>query len=118
MDDSILITVREAARLLAIGTTLAHKMVSDGRLPYIRLGRTVRIPRASLYAMIESRTRYASTNHDQDPTHDGPQAAPTARIRRPHTTTRRPLACDEERSRGWDGPANADPRIRVLRVRR
>lgn len=52
----LLLRVDEAARLLGIGTTLAYELVGQGRLPHVRLGRTVRIPRRALETWIESNT--------------------------------------------------------------
>jgi len=55
-DDRLLLRVDEAARLLGIGTTLAYEMVGRGDLPSIRLGRSVRVPRAALEAWITAKT--------------------------------------------------------------
>jgi len=52
----LLLRVDEAARLLAIGTTLAYELVGRGDLPSIRLGRSVRVPRAALEAWIAAKT--------------------------------------------------------------
>jgi excisionase family DNA binding protein len=42
----LLLRVGEAARLLGIGTTLACKFIGQGRLPHVRLGRALHVPRA------------------------------------------------------------------------
>jgi excisionase family DNA binding protein len=42
------LTVREAAKLMRIGRDMAYALVAEGRIPSIRLGRHIRIPRASL----------------------------------------------------------------------
>jgi len=55
----LLLRVDEAARLLAIGTTLAYELIARGDLPSIRLGRSVRVPRAALEAWISARTTVA-----------------------------------------------------------
>lgn len=44
----LLLTVPEAARLLGISRNLAHDLVAQGRLPHIRLGRRILIPRFGL----------------------------------------------------------------------
>ncbi len=44
----LLIAVPEAARLLGIGATLAWELVRLGRIPSIKLGRRVLVPRAGL----------------------------------------------------------------------
>ena len=56
----LLLRIDEAARLLGIGTTLAYEMVGQGRLPHVRLGRSVRVPRAALEAWIAANTVAAS----------------------------------------------------------
>jgi excisionase family DNA binding protein len=50
--ESLLIPVPEAARLLGIGQTLAWDMARRGTLPTVRLGRSVRVPRAYIDATI------------------------------------------------------------------
>jgi len=42
--------------LLGIGTTLAYEMIGQGKLPHIRPGRAVRVPRQALEAWIEANT--------------------------------------------------------------
>lgn len=49
MDDhAVLLTVPEAAKLLRISRNLAYGLVGRGELPSVRLGRVIRVPRASL----------------------------------------------------------------------
>lgn len=50
--ESLLLTVLEAARLLRISRNLAYELVAQGRLPHIRLGRRVLIPRRGLEAWL------------------------------------------------------------------
>ncbi len=52
----VLLHVAEAARLLAIGTTLAYELIGQGKLPHVRLGRAVRVPRRALETFIETNT--------------------------------------------------------------
>ena len=52
----LLLHVDEAAKLLGIGTTLAYELVGQGKLPHVRLGRAVRVPRVALEAWIEANT--------------------------------------------------------------
>ena len=47
-------TVEEAAQPLGIGRTLAYQLVHDGRLPSIRLGRRVLIPRTEIQRLLQS----------------------------------------------------------------
>ncbi|MGB8708058.1 MAG: helix-turn-helix domain-containing protein [Dehalococcoidia bacterium] len=46
-------TVEEAAAKLQICRSLAYRQVKDGRIPAIRFGRCVRIPKARLDKMLE-----------------------------------------------------------------
>jgi len=39
------LTVEEAGAILRIGRTLAYEMAGDGRLPVIRVGKQLRVPR-------------------------------------------------------------------------
>jgi excisionase family DNA binding protein len=59
------LTVEEAARILRIGRTAAYALAREWRatngrsgLPVLELGRTLRVPRAALMAMLsDGRTR-------------------------------------------------------------
>lgn len=42
------LTVTETAHLLRISRGLAYEMVKDGRLPSLRLGRRILVPRSAL----------------------------------------------------------------------
>jgi len=44
----LMLTVDEAAQLLRIGRNGAYSAVADGALPSVRIGRTIRIPRAAV----------------------------------------------------------------------
>lgn len=55
----LLLSVRQAASLLGVGTTLCWEMVHCGRLPSVRLGRRVLIPRAAV-------ERLASSHRDSE----------------------------------------------------
>lgn len=47
----LLLSVPQAAHLLGIGATLCWEMVYAGRIPSVRLGRRVLIPRAAVERM-------------------------------------------------------------------
>lgn len=47
-DDRIVLTVEEAAQQLGIGRSLAWRLVQEGKLPSVRLGRCVRVPKQEL----------------------------------------------------------------------
>ena len=46
--ESIMLTVREAARLLRISRNLCYELVNQGKLPHLRLGRRILLPRYGL----------------------------------------------------------------------
>jgi excisionase family DNA binding protein len=58
--EPLLVTVREAARLLALGRSTVYELIAAGRLPTIHIGRSVRIRVEDLRALI-----------DRDPRADG-----------------------------------------------
>jgi excisionase family DNA binding protein len=58
------LTVEQAARELGIGRTLAFEMARTGRLPVIRFGRRVLIPRAALDRMLAGDI---PAGHDTEP---------------------------------------------------
>jgi excisionase family DNA binding protein len=49
-----LLTVKEAAKLMRIGRDMTYALVAEGKIPAIRLGRHIRIPRASLVAHLQA----------------------------------------------------------------
>ncbi len=51
--EALLLTVREAAALMRVGRDTAYALVAEGRIPSIRLGRQIRIPRGALMAHLE-----------------------------------------------------------------
>ena len=51
---TLLLTVKEAAKLMRIGRDMAYALVADGKIPSVRLGRHIRIPRASLIAHLQA----------------------------------------------------------------
>jgi excisionase family DNA binding protein len=48
----LLLTVEEAARLMRVSRNGAYNAVAEGRVPSIRIGRTIRIPRDALAAAL------------------------------------------------------------------
>lgn len=59
-DRRLLLTVPEAAALLAIGRTTLYELVATGQLATVHIGRAVRIPRAELEAFISRRCQTVS----------------------------------------------------------
>lgn len=51
----LLLRAEEAARLLNVGRSTVFQMLADGTLPAVRFGRSVRVRRADIEALIESR---------------------------------------------------------------
>lgn len=54
------VTVAEAASIIGIGRGLAYEMARTGRLPVVRLGRRIVVPKARLDALLEGRDQPAS----------------------------------------------------------
>jgi excisionase family DNA binding protein len=51
----LLLTVREAARLLAVGRTSVYQLVWDGEITPVRIGRSVRFTLAELERFVNER---------------------------------------------------------------
>ena len=47
------VSVEQAAKELGIGRSLAYELARQGRIPIIRLGRRMVVPRAALERMLE-----------------------------------------------------------------
>lgn len=58
------LTVPEAARMLGIGRGLAYQMAKEGKLPTIRFGRRLLVPRRSLEQLLAKPTTL--TNSQQE----------------------------------------------------
>ncbi len=52
----LLLRATEVATALGIGRSLAYQMIAAGVLPTVRLGRSVRVPRAALEDWIRKNT--------------------------------------------------------------
>lgn len=48
MPDALTYSVPEAAKALGLGKNTLYELVASGRIPHIRNGRTIRIPKALL----------------------------------------------------------------------
>ena len=51
-EESLVLTVEEAAKVLRISRGLAYELVRRGELPSIRLGRRLVVPRRRLLALV------------------------------------------------------------------
>jgi len=47
-DGALLLTVEQAAELLQVSKGLAYDLCREGKLPHVRLGRVIRVPRFGL----------------------------------------------------------------------
>ena len=52
IDRRLCVTVPEAAEMLAISRNFAYQLVREGKLPSIRFGKRILIPRAALEKML------------------------------------------------------------------
>ncbi len=51
-NDRLLLTVEEAADLVGIGRTLTYRLIREGSLATVKVGRLRRVPAAALHAWI------------------------------------------------------------------
>ncbi len=56
-EEKITYTVDEFARVCGIGRSLAFRMIREGEIPSIRLGRRIIVPKAALRRMLERATK-------------------------------------------------------------
>jgi excisionase family DNA binding protein len=56
MTDQPLLTVLEAAAMLRIGRNTMYHLIAIGQVPHLRVGRTIRVPRAALERWLEDVT--------------------------------------------------------------
>jgi excisionase family DNA binding protein len=55
--EKTLMTVTEVARRLSLGRATTYRLVQQGELPSVRVGRAVRVPVQALDDWVEARTR-------------------------------------------------------------
>jgi excisionase family DNA binding protein len=55
----LLLTIPEAARILAIGRSTLYELIGRGELPTVHLGRAVRIPLEGIRALVDRQARTA-----------------------------------------------------------
>ena len=58
----LLLSVREAAQLLDCGTGMVYNLVAEGVLPYVKLGRLIKLPRRGLEAWVERQSAVAGAD--------------------------------------------------------
>ena len=54
IDKRLCVTVPEAAEMLGISRNFAYQLVREGKLPSIRFGKRILIPKAALEKMLEN----------------------------------------------------------------
>jgi excisionase family DNA binding protein len=59
------LTAREAAAILRIGRNQLYQAVARGELGAIRIGRSIRIPRQALLALLASTGPLTASSHEQ-----------------------------------------------------
>lgn len=64
-DNSVMLTVEEAAQLLRISRNLAYELVAQGELPHLRLGKRIVIPRDGLMSWIERQSGLPTPHSDR-----------------------------------------------------
>ena len=72
-DEQILFTVDQTANLLQVSAKTVSRLVQAGDLPSVRIGRSIRIEKQSVYHFIETRRQYNSGYVEsavRDPTGD------------------------------------------------
>ena len=57
----LLLNVQEAAALLGVGKGLCYELIAQGRLPHVRLGRLIKIPRQGLETWIAQQSGLATS---------------------------------------------------------
>ena len=60
--EKLTVTVEEAGALLGIGRGLAYEMAKTGRLPVLRFGKRMVVPRRLLDDMLQTAINYQSVN--------------------------------------------------------
>jgi excisionase family DNA binding protein len=55
--EPLLLSVRQTARALGIGRDATYALIRQGRLPAIRIGRRLAVPRSALPAWVEEEAR-------------------------------------------------------------
>ncbi len=55
-----LLSVEEAAEYLNVGVRFIRRVVADRRIPYVKVGKYVRLKKSALYAYIDAQTVHPS----------------------------------------------------------
>jgi excisionase family DNA binding protein len=60
MEQRLVYSIEEAAKLLKIGRNSAYEAAKTGDLPTVRIGRLLRVPKVALDRFLEASTRAAT----------------------------------------------------------
>jgi len=66
MADEILLTVREAARRLGIGRSLLYRLMLEGQVLSVKIGRSRRVPVSALEEFAKKKAAEAAEDMDFD----------------------------------------------------
>ena len=61
MEDRVVLTVNEVAKLLGLSRASAYQGVARGEIPSIRVGRRILVPRQALERMLEGNSKPGKT---------------------------------------------------------
>ena len=64
-DPRLVLTVKEVARLLGINKNSIYGAIARGELPHIRIGRSIRVPRAALERFLAGKELVAPDDEAQ-----------------------------------------------------
>lgn len=59
---ALMVDVPKAAEMLGMSVAAIYRLVRSGEIPHARLGKSIRIPRAKVMALIEGDTEPKKTN--------------------------------------------------------
>jgi excisionase family DNA binding protein len=64
-DDAVLLTIDEAAALLAVSRSMVKRLIASGQIPAFKVGEVaVRVPTAGIEAYLSRRRVAAPTTHE------------------------------------------------------
>ena len=59
-DEKLLWTINETAKYLAVHAKTVARLIDQGELPSLRIGRCIRVPKQAILDWVEAQTRYNS----------------------------------------------------------
>lgn len=60
MNDKLTLSVSEAAKLLGVGRNHLYTLINEGKIPHVRFGRLIKIPRTELEDWLSSQSRVST----------------------------------------------------------